>query len=883
MALVAGTRLGPYEILSPLGAGGMGEVYRANDTRLDRTVAIKVLNSSLVATPDLKARFEREARTISQLNHPNICTLHDVGHEGGTDFLVMEFIEGESLADRLRKGPLPLDQLLKIGIETADALDTAHRAGIVHRDLKPGNVMLTKTGAKLLDFGLAKPLSAVAAASSSASAPSFTAAATLSSPTPLASPFTTHGSMVGTIQYMSPEQIEGREADARSDIFAFGAMLYEMATRKRAFAGKSQIKVASAILEDEPQPIRELQPSIAPAIERVLATCLAKKPDERFQCASDLKLQLKWIAEAPAETAPGGEARRSVSVWQRALPWVGMAVLLVVAVATTLAVQKWRAPKPHLVALTLPLKDVDSRYGMTLSADGRFFAYPNMNGDRRVLAIHSMESGADITYPNAAAPITPAWSPDGRFVFFETLGKYRKLDVSSGAAYDIGEAAARYRGAAWMPNGTILLGGNNQGIVEIGASGGKVETVIKPDGVSIYRWPVLVDANHFLFNMIVAGGGTRVMLASLDGKSVREIAIGADGSTGYSDGYVLFTHGDALLARSLKLDGTVGEPIHITDHVRSASPGARSGFVAAQDGTIVYETGEAGSQELLLLDAAGKPSALPLGRAAFNNPRFSPDGRLLAYNVPDNAGNQDIWIYNLALKQTTRFSLGGTNSDAVWSPDGKQIAYTRQVQGAYEIVARPANGAQGERVLVHDTYPMFGRDWSSDGRFFMFDRFLSGGVAAWKVPLVAGGAASEYIGGGFNKHAERISPDGKWIIYQSNESGQAQVYLESFPERTGKWQVSTAGGLQPRWAGDGRRIYFLSPEDKLMAAEIAFSAAGPQVTKVTERFAVPPSLIAGGNPLDVTRDGSHFILNSRKQDAVSTWNVLLNWTAAVKR
>src|SRR5215472_7790095 len=303
MGVSAGTRLGPYEITAPLGSGGMGEVYRARDTRLDRTVAIKVLNSSLASSPELKQRFEREARAVSKLNHPHICTLYDIGQQDGTDYLVMEFLEGESLAERLHRGALPAPEVLKIGIEIADALDKAHRIGIVHRDIKPGNIVLTKAGAKLLDFGLAKPLNAMAsAASSSGSAPSFTAAPTITSPSPV-SPLTTQGTVLGTVQYMSPEQIEGKEADARSDIFSFGSVLYELATGKRAFPGTSQLKVASAILEDDPQPVSAIQPNIAPALDHVISTCLAKSPDERFQSAADVKLQLKWAAQSPVVAA----------------------------------------------------------------------------------------------------------------------------------------------------------------------------------------------------------------------------------------------------------------------------------------------------------------------------------------------------------------------------------------------------------------------------------------------------------------------------------------------------------------------------------------------------------------------------------------------------
>jgi eukaryotic-like serine/threonine-protein kinase len=425
MALVAGTRLGPYEIISPLGAGGMGEVYRATDTRLDRTVAIKVLNSSLDATPDLKARFEREARTISQLNHPNICTLHDVGHDNGTDFLVMEFIEGESLSARLKNGPVPADQLLKIAIEVADALDKAHRAGIVHRDLKPGNVMLTKTGAKLLDFGLAKPLTAAAGASgigSGSSASVLSGAMTMTSP---ASPLTSAGSIVGTVQYMSPEQIHGAEADARGDIFAFGVLLFEMATGKHAFAGKTQSAVVGSILAVEPPPVSSLQPSAPPALDRIVRICLEKDPNDRYQCAHDLMLSLQAIAEAPApatlEAAPPARSSRS--------PWItaALATALLIAIAAagyfaSLALQ----PKPVVHAYILPPGKAQFSTGAgagagapAVSPDGSKLAFVARNEQgKAMLYVQPLSSPTAQPLAGTEDAAHPFWSPDSRSLGF---------------------------------------------------------------------------------------------------------------------------------------------------------------------------------------------------------------------------------------------------------------------------------------------------------------------------------------------------------------------------------------------------------------------------------------------------------------------------------
>ncbi len=881
--LNTGAKLGPYEILAPLGAGGMGEVYRARDTRLDRTVAIKILNSQLVASIPLRARFEREAKIVSQLQHPNICVLHDVGSDNGTEYLVMEFLDGETLAERLKRGPLTTEELLKIAIQITDALEKAHRAGVVHRDLKPGNVMLTKAGAKLLDFGLAKPATAGAAANVPASA--LTAAPTQTSPA--LSPFTSPtlalsqaGTLIGTLQYMSPEQVQGMEADARSDIFSFGAMLFEMATGKRAFEGKTQGSIIGNILANDPPSVSSLQPASPGPLDRVVHLCLAKDPDERFQCAHDLRLELERIANASAAQTPAEGKTK-----QHWLPWTAAAVMAIAAIVLAAAyMQKLRAPAPHVIALNMPLTDVDSPTLIALSHDGRYFAYMAQKDGRRVLAVRSMETGTVQYYADLGVAAL-AWSPDDRCLFFGTTNKFAELDVTNGVINEVTPPLLTVRGAAWMPNGKILIGGISKGILQIDPSKAGMQTLVK-GGDAEYLNPVMVDAGHFLFSTgSVVTRIFHVMLSTTDGKTVRELPITSDTPGDYANGYVLFTRNDSLIAQALRRDGSIGASVDIANHLATESTLFPT-FTVSRDGTLVYESGTGGAEELLLLDRTGKATTLPLVGASYNNPRFSPDGKFIAYDLFDDSGNRDVWIYNLALHQATRFSLGGRNSDPIWSPDGKEIAYTTFANGNYELVARPANGATGERVLVSNSAPVFARDWSPDGRFIIYDQFMAGyaAVAIWRVAVAAGSTPSEYItGDGFSKQVARISPDGKWIAYVSNESSQNQIYLESFPERTGKWQVSTGGGIQPRWSGDGRRIYFLSPDDKVMAADVAFTASGPQVTKINELFAVPPSLIGSGNPLDVTRDGSRFVLNARRPDTGKTWNVLLNWTSLVKK
>ena len=553
MGLSPATRLGPYEIIAPLGAGGMGEVYQARDTRLDRTVAIKVLNSALVASPNLRSRFEREAKTISQLNHPNICTLYDVGHEHGTDYLVMEFLQGESLEERLKRGPLPLKELISIGSDIADALERAHRAGIVHRDLKPGNVMLTKTGAKLLDFGLAKP-GGGGAAGGSAAAPLLSAAMTVNSPSPQQSPLTQQGALVGTVQYMSPEQIQGLEADTRSDIFAFGAMLYEMATGKRPFNGKSQIKVASAILEDEPQPVSAILKASPPALDRLVRTCLAKNPDERFQSALDVKLELKWISTEPAGTAPS-PAKNA--------PWITYGALAALAIIAAFLL--WmRLSQPAQRTMHFAAAPPFSARSMAVAPDGRTVAFVAYREDTHRAGLFLYEIGA-----NDAKPLTgtdgasfPFWAPDGRAVGFFANGKLKRFDFDSASVRTLCDAPSG-RGGTWSKSGMILftpIGTLNEGIMSVSENGGPAVKFNYPSATgneNTYRWPVfLPDGKHYLFLAANIRGDIELntlYVGSIDRPSEKQFLTKTMYNADYANGYVFFVRDGAIQAQKLDL------------------------------------------------------------------------------------------------------------------------------------------------------------------------------------------------------------------------------------------------------------------------------------------------------------------------------------------
>ena len=566
MPIASGTKLGPYEIQSELGAGGMGEVYRARDTRLDRQVAVKVLAGHLSSSPELKQRMEREARAISSLNHPHICQLYDIGSQDGTDYLVMELLEGETVAERIRKGALPLNEVLKVGAEVADALQVAHRAGIVHRDLKPANIMLTKSGAKLMDFGLAKPFGMTATASGAA--PSFTAAATLTGLSP-ASPLTTAGSIVGTIQYMSPEQIEGKEADARSDIFALGAVLYEMITGKRAFEGKSQISVASSILEKDPEPISAAKPTIPSAFEHVVKTCLQKNPEERFQTAHDVRLELRWIAEDHPSTSVPALPPRARHPGER-FAWV--AVLLAAIVAGVISGFFISRPSPARVIRTVIAPPEGTSFRLTgdlagppvLSPDGAYVAFSAAGSDGKVvlwvrptdkLEAHAMAGTDDVIFP--------FWSPDSKSLGFFADGKLKTIDLNGGSPQSICDAP-QGRGGSWGPNGVVLMTADTQApIVRVNVNGGAPIAVTKLDRTrhTSHRWPFfLPDGKHFLYLAInhdsAQSEKDEVYFASLDGAENRPL-LRSLSSAIYSSGLVLFARGSQLMAQ--KFDPASGK------------------------------------------------------------------------------------------------------------------------------------------------------------------------------------------------------------------------------------------------------------------------------------------------------------------------------------
>jgi eukaryotic-like serine/threonine-protein kinase len=880
MPLAPGTKLGPYEIAAPLGAGGMGEVYRARDTRLGRDVAIKILPAQLSSDPVHKQRFEREAKTISGLNHPHICVLHDVGHQDGIDYLVMECVEGETLAKRLEKGPLPLDQVLKYGTQVADALDKAHRSGVVHRDLKPGNIMLTATGAKLLDFGLAKP------AASPASVATLTAAATQTTP------MTQEGTIVGTFQYMSPEQVEGKEVDARSDIFSFGAVLYEMLTGQRAFPGKSQLSVASAILEREPAPVTSTKPLTPPALDHAIKKCLAKHPDERWQSASDLASELKWTGENTSQPsgvttfAGAGKAREK-------LAWLVASALAVALIVGIIWSRDFKPPQETMyfpAPMSFPARD------MVIAPNGHTVAVVAYLESARKNALWTYELGSPEakTLAGTEGASYPFWSADGRSLAFFADAKLKKLDVSGGPVQTLCDAPFG-RGGTWNKDGVIIFTPEvTSGLYRVSASGGTAAPISNPDasrGETSHRWPMfLPDGKHYLYlaaNFAGQKGANAVFASSLDSKEKRFVVEATANAAYAAPGYLLFYRDKTLLAQRFDLNGSAlsGKPTTILTDIQYLPQVKRALFAVSDSGLLVAQTGSgvALSQPVWFnrkgneLGTLGKPEV-------YGNIFLAPNGTSVALDKTEMAIQNiiDIWTYELEGARAKRLTFGpGLNLVPVWSPDTSQFVFTSNRQINQDLYMKNSDGTQEEQLVVHDEADKAPNDWSRDGKYILYTR----GTDLWFVTL------PELKSNSFLKAMSAIrngqfSPDGKWVAYASNETGKWEIYVTSFPDARGKWQISTGGGEQPRWRGDGKELFYISSDEQMMAVQVTTGAKFDPGTPIALFQATPRQPVTNADLFvyDVSRDGQRFLINTPvKQAETQPMSVILNWTAKLNK
>jgi Tol biopolymer transport system component/predicted Ser/Thr protein kinase len=901
MSLKAGTRLGPYEILSAIGAGGMGEVYRARDTRLDRIVAIKVLPAHLADRSELRERFDREAKTIASLNHPHICTLYDTGHQDEIDFLVMEYLEGETLAQRLVKGSLPIQQVLQFAIEISDALDKAHRKGVTHRDLKPGNIMLTKSGTKLLDFGLAKLKQEAAPANTS-----------LSDLPTANDPLTAQGTMLGTLQYMAPEQVEGREVDARTDIFSFGAVVYEMATGKRAFDGKTQASLIAKILETDPPPISSLQPMTPPALDRVARKCLTKDSEKRWQTASDVCDELKWIAEDGSRVvlAPAALTKGVRALDQRALI-LGLGTILLVAVIASLATWNLKpspVPTPLPVSrLTIPLPagqqlgGLDRGPAVALSPDGTQLAYVARQGGTQQLYLRAMDSLEAKAIPGTEGAVSPFFSPDGRWLGFFASGMLKKISVSGGTALTL--ASASYPvGASWSSQGTIAFAPTNVSVLQqVPDAGGTPQPLTRAEkGGFTHRWPEFLPGGKAV--LFAAGNNgaffsnALVAVQSVGTGEQRNLIQGATDPHYAPSGYLVYAQSGSLMAIPFdpqRLTAT-GEAVPVVEGVlQSLSTGAAQYSISAT-GSLVYIQGriQSGQRNLVWVSRNGEEQPLATPAHAYQFPRLSPDGRRVAVNIVDQ--ETQIWLYDLSRETLSRLTFeGSVNQNSIWTPDGKRIAFLSNKEGALNLFWQLADGGGGLERLTTSDYTQAPSSWSPDGQLLAFHEVNpTTGRDIWVLrtgdPSAGSGQvrkAEPFLRTRFDEASPRFSPDGRWMTYVSDESGRYEIYVQPYPGPGGKWQVSTEGGTEPVWNPNGRELFYRSG-DKMMAVDIAtqsgFTAGTPRML-FEGRYEPTPVPLPN---YDVSRDGQRFLMlkpSEQEQAAPTQINVVLNWFEELKR
>jgi eukaryotic-like serine/threonine-protein kinase len=879
-----GVSFGPYEIVGVIGAGGMGEVWKARDTRLSREVAIKILPAEFASNAQLHARFDREAQAISRLEHPNICRLYDVGETNDVStpagsapalrYLVMEYLDGESLADRLRKGPLPTAEVLRYGQQIASALEAAHRKGIVHRDLKPGNVMITRSGAKLLDFGLAKS-SATTPAGEDATAHK---------------PLTHEGMVLGTWQYMAPEQLTGGESDSRTDIFALGALLYEMATGEPAFAGKSRTSIVAAILSGEPRPLRQLQPLTPPALEHLIGKCLQKEPEARWQSANDIADELSWISDS------GSQAGLAVPLQQRRtarerLGWAMNLLTAAVAIGATWWVITSRAPAPLAVEASIEIPAVHRvalNSGMAVSPDGRTIAaaLDDMRGSRMLwlrpvdgTSFRRLEGTDDAAYP--------FWSPDSRQIAFFATGQLKVIDAAGGVARVICNAPGP-RGGAWNRSGTILFSGELEApLMKVDSRGGAPQpaTRLEP-GERGHRWPwFLGDGEHFLYvTMNAPGRGSGIYRGTLRDPNERTFVSNAQTSMAVAAGHLLYGLEGAVVAQKFearrgRVSGSavpVIDGVPMNDRLQSLFSVGGSILIAQRGPGFIMS-------QLVWVDRNGQRESVVAGRDLFFSPRLSRDGRRLAVDRSNQSDGQgDLWSYDLSRNVATRLTFELENeSGPWWTPDDRYIIYHRGNQGS-SLIQRVASGGTGQaETLVESAEEKRLTHVSSDGQWFFFDQLSGMTMSDIWLYSVAEGTARPWLSTPFNERGAELSPDGRWIAYQSDESGRNEIYVRNFPESDRKWLVTTSGGTMPAWRSDGRELFYISNDGQMMSLAIT----------AREEFETSPPV-----PLfearvrshalrqyDVSSDGSRFLLNLVDESPSQPLTLLSNWPSRLRR
>ncbi len=876
-----GNTLSHYKIISKLGQGGMGEVYLAEDSRLNRKVALKILPQHLSDRAELRERFEREARAVSSLNHPHICTLYDIGEQDGIHYLVMEHLVGETLEARLAKGPLPLEQTLEYAIQIADALDKAHRQGVVHRDLKPGNIMLVKSGAKLLDFGLAKLQAAETPTNLSAL------------PTEQAN-LTAEGTILGTLQYMAPEQLEAKEADSRTDIFAFGAVVYEMATGKKAFEGSSQASLIAAIMGQDPPAMSELQPMTPSFLDRVVKRCLAKEPDERWQSASDLMTGLRWVTEVgtsadslPAVTAP--------VAWKRAIPW---SIVVVMALVAGVAIWSLTRPKPllvkRLVVTTAPAASfLDTvRTDLTISPDGRYIVYVAKSNGTTQLYSRALDEFIAKPIPGTeGATREPFFSPDGRSVAFVAGGKLKRISLAGGPAITLCDAPA-FEGGSWDSEDKIVFADLNGAdtLYRIPAAGGEPQMLATPDpGEGGYQQPQILPGGKAVLFAVSQQGGTSFQIAVLSLDTGEQKTVIENGRQPHylPTGHLVYelTHTGTLMAVPFDMERLElsGDPVPVFEGVRSASGEGTADYSIANDGTLVYVPSTPGLiRTLAWVNREGQEEPLASEPQGYVGPRISPDGSRLAITIEESGGS-DVWIYDLEREIQTRLTFDPAEDHyPVWTPDGQRIVFDSGRAGAnHKLFWKAADGTGQAERLTTGPNQQTANSFSPDGKRLVFLERNSG----LQVLSMEGERTSQPLfQSPFNELNGMISPDGHWFAYESNESGRLEVYVRPFPNvEEGKWQISGDGGTEPVWAPRGQELFYRNGGAMMavgIKTEPTFTAGSP-VVLFTGRYTIEGPVVN----YDISPDGQRFLMmkEADEEEEPAQIHVVLNWFEEVKR
>ncbi len=892
-----GQTISHYKILEKLGEGGMGIVYKAQDTKLDRIVALKFLPPHLSASEQDKARFIQEAKAAAALNHPNICTIHGIEEYESQTYIVMEFVEGQTL--REKGSNVPLKQAIEIGIQMADGLAAAHEKGIVHRDLKPENIMLQKDGrVRIMDFGLAKLKGA--------------------------SRLTQAGSTVGTAGYMSPEQVQGMETDHRTDIFSLGVLLYEMFAGQSPFKGMHETAINYEIVNVDPEPMSSVKAEIPPELDAIVLECLAKEQAERYQSVAEVGKELRRLKRETSKArvsrvSVAREAYRSsaISPVEELKPAEGLtakklfsverlglagALLALIALAVFHFTETPPDTRTYRAIIPPPEKmNFSTSFGghISLSPDGRLLAFvARDSAGKTLLWVRPLNALTGQALNGTEDASFPFWSPDNRFIGFFASGKLKKIEASGGPPQTLCDASTG-RGGTWSDKGTIVFcpSGGPFSLSRVAAAGGLPVTITKLDSSRIeisHRWPYfLPDGEHFLYSTRTTSGGVgegdAIFVASLDTTFSPRLLVNSGSSVDYANGHLLFAREQTLMAQPFDTKGLemTGDAFPIAERVYFESFTGKTSFSASQNGILVYQSGGSSSGiRLLWYDRTGKQIGAINQSSVYHDLRLSPDGKRIAISQFDaKSRNTDVWLYEISRAVWTRFTFDpATERWPIWSPDGSTILFASDRKKRFDLFQRASSGAGSEELVLESNLQKFPNDWSRDGRFIAYhadDPKTKNDI--WILPMKSERKPLLFLQTEFNENRATFSPDGRWIAYQSDESGRNEVYIRPFPGPGGKWQVSTNGGIRPRWRRDGKELFYFALDDKIMATEIKLGSSTVDVGSARSFFQFRP--FAGGNRdiYDVTGDGQRFLVASPgREESSSPVTLVVNWTTEIR-